>query len=302
MDQLILRNNQSSNIVAVFNAKLRFYENALEFAHAVANYMTAALDNGAGIIVFPEYFGNLLMGIAGEPIELESENTVELVQMISPILLNTYLDIFQQVSSKTDATIVAGTLAFIDNDKLVNRCFVFRRGRVIMTQDKAHLMPIEEKLRMARGSRLGLFDVGNEKVGVLVCMDATYYEQAKILENMGARLLVVPSANPSPFYLGEQIRGAWARAQSSQLFTAQSFLVGKFGQYVLDGKAGIYAPADYTEDKSGFMALSSKYDQEELVAAELDYAKLESVRHPLSYKYQTELSKFYQSKLPLERF
>jgi len=33
--------------------------------------MTAALDKGAGVILFPEYFGNLLMGIAGEPIDLD---------------------------------------------------------------------------------------------------------------------------------------------------------------------------------------------------------------------------------------
>jgi len=36
---------------------LRFYDNALEFAHSVASYMTAALDKGAGVILFPEYFG-----------------------------------------------------------------------------------------------------------------------------------------------------------------------------------------------------------------------------------------------------
>jgi len=87
-------------------------------------------------------------------------------------------------------------------------------------------------------------------------MDATYYEQSRILENMGARLLLVPSANPAPFYLGEQIRGAWARAQTSQVFTVQSFLVGKLGDYVFEGKAGVYAPHDYTEDLSGIVALS----------------------------------------------
>jgi len=38
---------------------------------------------------------------------------------------------------------------------------------------------------MSRGSRLGLFDLGTQKAGVLVCMDATYYEQSRILENMG---------------------------------------------------------------------------------------------------------------------
>jgi predicted amidohydrolase len=302
MDQLILPNSTNPNVIAVLNANLRFYENALEFAHSLANYMTASLDKGAGIIVFPEYFGNLLMGMAGEPLDLESPNTLELLQMISPILQTTYLDIFQQISSKTDATIMGGTLAFYDNDKLVNRAFVFRRGRVILTQDKAHLMPIEEKWRMTRGSRLGLVEAGHQKVGILVCMDATYYEQARILENMGARLLLVPSANPAPFYLGEQIRGAWARAQSSQLFTAQSFLVGKLGSYVFEGKAGIYAPANYTDDKSGFLALAHKYDQEELVTAPIDYSKLEQVRQPVSFRYQSELSKFYQSKLPLDRF
>lgn len=302
LDQLLLRNSQNPNIVAAFNTNMRFYDNALEFAHAVANYMTVALDKGAGVILFPEYFGNLLMGIAGEPIDLHDPSTLELLSMISPILYSTYVDIFSQISAKTDATIVAGTLAFVENGKLVNRTFVFRRGSVILTQDKAHLMPMEEKWGMSRGSRLGLFDLGTQKAGVLVCMDATYYEQSRILENMGARLLLVPSANPAPFYLGEQIRGAWARAQTSQVFTVQSFLVGKLGNYVFEGKAGVYAPHDYTEDLSGIVALSKKYNQEELVTAVLDYERLNRVRQPQNFQFQAELSKFYQSKLPLDRF
>jgi len=302
LDQLLLRNSQNPNIVAAFNTNLRFYDNALEFAHSVASYMTAALDKGAGVILFPEYFGNLLMGIAGEPIDLDDPSTLELLSMISPILYSTYVDIFSQISAKTDATIVAGTLAFVENGKLVNRTFVFRRGNVILTQDKAHLMPMEEKWGMSRGSRLGLFDLGVQKAGVLVCMDATYYEQSRILENMGARLLLVPSANPAPFYLGEQIRGAWARAQTSQVFTVQSFLVGKLGDYVFEGKAGVYAPHDYTEDLSGIVALSKKYNQEELVTAVLDYERLNRVRQPQDFRFQAELSKFYQSKLPLDRF
>lgn len=302
LDQLLLRSAQNQNVVAVFNAGLHFYDNALEFAHAVANYMTSALDRGAGLIIFPEYFGNLLMGMAGETIDLNDPSTLELIGMISPVLYSTYVDIFLQISAKTDATIVGGTLAFVDNGKLVNRAFVFRRGNVILTQDKAHLMPIEEKWGMSRGSRLGLFDVATQKAGVLVCMDATYYEQARILENMGARLLIVPSANPAPFYLGEQIRGAWARAQTSQVFTAQSFLVGRLGSYVFEGKAGVYAPHNYTEDLSGIVALSKKYDQEEIVTAELDYERLNQARLPRDFRFQAELSKFYQSRLPLDRF
>jgi len=53
-----------------------------------------------------------------------------------------------------------------------------------------------------------------------------------------------------------------ARAQTSQVFTVQSFLVGKLGDYVFEGKAGVYAPHDYTEDLSGIVALSKKYNQE----------------------------------------
>jgi len=52
----------------------------------------------------------------------------------------------------------------VENGKLVNRTFVFRRGNVILTQDKAHLMPMEEKWGMSRGSRLGLFDLGTQRL------------------------------------------------------------------------------------------------------------------------------------------
>ncbi|NPV87980.1 hydrolase [Coprothermobacteraceae bacterium] len=302
LDQVVLRNLQSADTVAVMNVRLTLYSNALEYARAVVRYLTLALDQGTGVIVFPELFGNLLMGMAGEPVNLESKDTLEMLYMISPVLVETYMDIFQQVSSKTDAVIVGGTMVYMDNDRLVNRAFVFRRGNVIWSQDKAHLMPLEERWGIARGARMGLFDVGTTKAGLLICMDATYYEQARILENMGARLLLVPSANPAPFYMGEQIRGAWARAQTSQVFTAQSFLVGKIGNLTFEGKAGVYAPASYTDDGSGIVALANKYDEEEIVVAKLDFDKLARVRKPLTPRYQSELSKFYQSKGFPDRF
>jgi len=81
-------------------------------------------------------------------------------------------------------------------------------------------------------------------------------------------------SKPGTFLFRRTNQSAWARAQTSQVFTVQSFLVGKLGDYVFEGKAGVYAPHDYTEDLSGIVALSKKYNQEELVTAVLDYERL----------------------------
>jgi len=83
----------------------------------------------------------------------------------------------------------------------------------------------------------------------------------------------VPSANPAPFYLGEQIRGAWQGLRLVR-FSRFNLLSREIRDYVFEGKAGVYAPHDYTEDLSGIVALSKKYNQEELVTAVLDYERL----------------------------
>jgi len=62
--------------------------------------MTAALDKGAGVILFPEYFGNLLMGIAGEPIDLDDPSTLELLSMILQFCTPPMLTFFRRSQPK----------------------------------------------------------------------------------------------------------------------------------------------------------------------------------------------------------
>jgi predicted amidohydrolase len=81
---------------------------------------------------------------------------------------------------------MAGSYTLAADGSVVNRAFLYGPdGKLIGTQDKVHLLPVEEEWKLRRGKSFKIFDTSIGCLAMPVCMDATYFETFRILEEPG---------------------------------------------------------------------------------------------------------------------
>ena len=143
-------------------------------------------------------------------------------------------------------------------------------------------MPIEIDWGMSAGTEFHLFETGVGRVAAPVCMDATYYETFRILELMGAEVVMIPIANPEPYNYWLALRGIWPRVQECPVYGIKSAVVGSALGFTFTGKAGVFAPVELTPDGSDVLAEVASAEEEGIAVAEIDLHALREFRcnHP----------------------
>src|SRR5690606_5538253 len=92
-------------------------------------------------------------------------------------------------------------------------------------QDKVELIELEREaaLNLEPGALadLQVFDTPVGRIGIAICLDAFMPEVVDRLTDMGAQVLVQPSANPGPW--NEWQQGDWLRGSHQQTVVAGRF-------------------------------------------------------------------------------
>lgn len=103
-----------------------------------------------------------------------------------------------EFAKKYNTNIVAGTVIERVNDKLYNTSFAINRnGEIVDKYRKIHLfnyMGGTEGDRITPGDRLVVVDFDFGKVGLAICFDMRYPLHYKKLAQMGAEIIVLPTA------------------------------------------------------------------------------------------------------------
>lgn len=286
--------------MAALQVKVELCQNPFLFADLVHRRVKEANQAGARLVVFPEYLNLLLFGMLPGINRLEQEVSAEpatilddsvqgetdqislpdLFRYMTPAVLPLMVTLFSALAVAYRLYIMAGSYTLAVNGAVANRAFLFGPdGNLIGTQDKVHLLPVEEEWKLKRGQEIKVFDTALGYLAMPVCMDATYFETFRILENRGAEIAMLPIANLEAYNYWLALRGIWPRVQESPLFGIKSALVGRIAGLTFTGRAGIFAPLELTTNGDGVLAEVEDFEHEAMAIADLDLEALQELRH-----------------------
>lgn len=287
--------------VAALQVELRLFKEPLDYAVQVHRRVKEAVAAGAQLVAFPEDNNLSLLGMLpgveemGEAVSanLPGEapaaadtpgiTVADVIRYAGPVMAPFLETLYSTLAAAHGLCLMAGSFLLPDGDRVVNRSFLYGPdGKLIGTQDKVHLMPLEAEWGISAGNSFNLFDTAAGRIAVPVCMDATYFETFRILELQGAEIVILPIANPEPYNYWLALRGIWPRVQEAPLYGIKSALVGNLLGFEFTGRAGIFAPAELTPDGSGVLAEVESPEKEGIAVAKIDLEALRELRrdHP----------------------
>ena len=125
----------------------------------------------------------------------------------------------------------------------------------------------EEKRYFRQGYEAPVFETNVGKIGLMICYDVFFPEQARLLRLQGSQLIICISASPSVRRTFFDVLTT-ARAIENTAFLAYVNLVGIENGLQFWGGSRLIAP-------NGHVISQAKYDEEDLVMGTVDYADLE---------------------------
>jgi len=203
------------------------------------------------ILCCPEAVLGGLADYAGRPADFAIESG-RLDEVLAPL------------ASESVTTILGFTE--IENRRLYNSAAVFHKGRVIGLYRKLH--PAINRSVYEAGDKLPVFKVGELTFGIVICLDSTYSEPARIMAAQGATALFVPTNNGMPPAKGGAELVAEPRTYDIALATANNVFViradvaGNNEELVSFGSSAIVGP-------DGAVLQSAKLLSEDLIFADI---------------------------------
>ncbi len=176
--------------------------------------ITYMADKGAQVVVLPEMFNC--------PYE-----THRFPEYAEPVNGTTYRKLAEIAKTKK-VYLIAGSMPEMEENKLDNTTYVCDpEGREIGTHRKRHLFEIDiingqyfrEAETLTAGESVTVVDTEFGKIGIAICFDVRFPELARLMAEMGAKILVYPAAfnmTTGPAHWELLFR---ARAVDQQVFT-----------------------------------------------------------------------------------
>src|SRR5690606_31827 len=168
--------------------QMRPIESWGEFCRQCSYFLDTASDQKADIVLFPELLTTQLLGL--EPSARPAEAAPGVAARTAD-----YLDFFTRSAVKYNVNIVGGSQFTLQDDRLFNIAYLFRRDGTIERQAKLHVTPDERRWwGLEGGDELRVFETDHGKVAILISYDVLFPELARIAVGRGAEILLVPFA------------------------------------------------------------------------------------------------------------
>ena len=161
-------------------------EDAAAYADAVVERVLAAWNEGAEVVVLPEFtwMGLERFVAAGDPLH-----------GVADLFWGVLWPRVKEALRREDRAVVLGTVPFVDEKGLIrNRAPILSCG-TDFHQDKLHLTPWEGAF--AGGAALRIWNFRGVRIAVVICLDIEIPEIPAALRGRGVDLVLVPSATES---------------------------------------------------------------------------------------------------------
>lgn len=257
------------------------------FEAKITRWVNEAADQGARLLVFPEYAALELISLL--PKELHDD-----VQSIRPALqvfLPDFLALHSRLAKQHGVCIIAGSLPVAVGAGFVNRAHVFAPDGTHAHQDKLLMTRFEaEEWDIAPGQGVRVFNLDGLQFGIAICYDSEFPHLARAQAEAGAELLIVPSFTGAKRGFTRVRVGSMARALENQLYAVHAPLIADAAwTYAIEeavGQASIYAPSDDDLPEDGLVA-QGEWNAPGWLVHDLDFKLTRNVRrngHVLNWR------------------
>lgn len=249
------------------------------FARALSAWAAEAAEQGAKLLVFPEYAAMSLAALF-EP-AVRADLSAQLVSMQT--LRERYVELHAQLAGRHGVYLLAGSFPWqIDAQRYVNRAWFFSPAGERGFQDKQVMTRFErEHWSISAGELPKVFETALGCIGVAICYDSEFPLLVRAQVEAGANILLVPSCTDALAGYHRVRVAAQARALESQCHVLLSPLVGEApwspAVDVNVGAAGVYGPPDLGFPADGVVAQGMIGDARWLYA-DIDTALTANVR------------------------
>lgn len=242
----------------------------------ITRWVKQAVEQGAELLVFPEYGSMELSAIGGHGRDLMG--SIGAVSDLVPEIIA----IHRALAKHHSVTIIAGSAPQVVNGTTCNVAHVFGPRGAHDSYTKLMPTPWErDPWKITAGRNLKVFDIGIARVGLLICYDIEFPLLSRVLAEAGADIILAPSNTETEFGYWRVRTGAQARALENQLYTVHAPVVGAAPFCVAcennTGMAGIFAPQDRGLPATGVVALG-EMNKPQWVLAKLDLDHIAEIR------------------------
>ena len=246
-----------------------------DFATQCEFFIDTASDNKADFLVFPELITTQLLSII--PKDRPGLAARKLADFTPQ-----YLDLFSKLAMKYHVNIVGGSHFVLEEERLFNVSFLFRRDGSVGKQYKLHITPSEKKWwGVAPGGKIEVFETDRGKVAILICYDIEFPELARVAVAKGARIIFVPFNTNERFGYLRIRHCAQARAIENEVYVATAGCTGNLpfveNADVHYAQSGIYTPSDFPFARDAIAAESGE-NVETIVVNDVDLEVLRRQR------------------------
>ena len=219
----------------------------------IANWVGKAANNGAKLLVFPEYGAMELATLDGLDIAGDLESSLFAVsdRLDAADLLHVKL------AAEHGVHIVAASGPAATMTRPVNRARLITPSGEIGVQDKQVMTRFEEEQwGVVSGNKLQVFETTIGKIGILICYDSEFPLLGRALKDCD--IICVPSVTEARAGYWRVRIGSMARALEQQCVSAMSSVVGDApwseALGMSYGTGGIFTPPDTGFPSTGVLA------------------------------------------------
>lgn len=265
--------------IAAAQYDISFLETWANYQRKAERWVTQAVEQGAKILLFPEYNTMELASLFSEEVYSSLNGQLVALQTIH----EAYVHLFQGLAQEHQCYIQAGTFPVrVEEGVYHNRAYLVTPNGDFDFQDKIMMTRFEnEHWLISAGTELKCFDTEYGRIAINICYDSEFPLLARKQVEMGANLILVPSCTDTVAGYHRVKIGSQARALENQCYVVQASLVGdapwSHSVDVNVGAAGIYTPVDYGFPDNGILAVG-EFNVPQWVYGTIDLQNCEKIR------------------------
>ncbi|WP_128544000.1 bifunctional GNAT family N-acetyltransferase/carbon-nitrogen hydrolase family protein [Larkinella soli] len=260
--------------LGVVQWQMRPFRNLQALLDQVEFFVDAVSDYKADFLVLPEFFNTPLMAEYNElpePLAIRklADHTAEVRQRLS------------QFAISYNVNIVGGSMPLVEEGKLYNVAYLYRRDGSFEEYRKIHITPNEVKhYGMVGGNEIRVLDTDCGKIGILICYDVEFPELSRILASQGMQILFVPFLTDTQNGYTRVRSCAQARAIENECYVVISGCVGNLPKvHNMDinyAQSAVFTPSDFQFPTNGIKAEATP-NTEMVLIADVDLSQLKEL-------------------------
>jgi predicted amidohydrolase/ribosomal protein S18 acetylase RimI-like enzyme len=274
-DNRSVRAVQNVRIAAV-QYQMRAISSFEDFAQQVRFFVDVASDYRSDFVLFPELYTLQLLSLT------KARRPGTAARKLAEFTPR-YLKLHSALAIRHNVNIIGGSQFCLEDGRLYNISYLFRRNGTLGKQYKLHITPAEKRWwGVEGGSKVEVFETDRGRVAINVCYDVEFPEIARVAAKRGAQILFVPfNTDERHGYL--RVRHcAQARAIENHLFVAIAGCVGNLPKVenadIHYAQSAILTPADLSFARDG-VAAECQPNTETIVLHDVDIEALRRHRY-----------------------